>query len=51
MGFYFDADAVAGDLLEGRKESAIIPLGETVRMMRFMDDIRKQGGVEYPQDK
>ncbi len=51
MGFYFEADAVARDLFEGRKESAIIPLAETVRMMRVMDDIRKQGGVRYPQDK
>jgi dihydrodiol dehydrogenase / D-xylose 1-dehydrogenase (NADP) len=51
MGFYFEADAVAKDILEGKKESAIIPLAETVRMMRVMDDIRKQGGVGYPQDK
>ncbi len=51
MGFYFEADAVAKDILEGKKESAIIPLAETLRMMRVMDDIRKQGGVEYPQDK
>lgn len=50
-GFYFEADAVAKDILEAKKESAIVPLEETVRMMRVMDDIRKQGGVEYPQDK
>jgi len=50
-GFYFEADAVARDLLEERKESAIVPLRETVRIMRVMDDIRMQCGVEYPQDK
>lgn len=50
-GFYFEADAVAKDILEAKKESAIVPLEESVRMMRVMDDIRKQGGVEYPQDK
>jgi hypothetical protein len=26
-------------------------LEETVRMMRVMDGIRKQGGVVYPQDE
>lgn len=50
-GFYFEANAVAKDILERKKESAIIPLAEMVRMMRVMDDIRKQGGVRYPQDR
>jgi predicted dehydrogenase len=51
VGFHFEADAVAKDILEGKEESAIILLRETVRIMRVMDDIRKQGGVRYPQDK
>jgi predicted dehydrogenase len=50
MGFHFEADAVADDILSGRKESGVVPLEETVRMMRMMDGIRKEGGVVYPQD-
>ena len=51
MGFRFEADSVAKDVLEGRKGNLIMPLEETVRMMRVMDGIRKQGGVVYPQDE
>jgi dihydrodiol dehydrogenase / D-xylose 1-dehydrogenase (NADP) len=50
MGFRFEADSVAIDVLEGKKENVIMPLEETVRMMRVMDGIRKRGGVVYPQD-
>lgn len=50
-GFYFEADAVAKDVLEGRKESSVVPLAESVRMMKVMDEIRRQGGVVYPQDR
>jgi dihydrodiol dehydrogenase / D-xylose 1-dehydrogenase (NADP) len=50
MGFYFEADAMAMDVLDGGKESAVVPLQESVRMMGVMDEIRKQGGVVYPQD-
>jgi dihydrodiol dehydrogenase / D-xylose 1-dehydrogenase (NADP) len=51
MGFYFEADAVAMDILAGRKESDVIPLSETVRMMKVMDGIRRSGGLVYPQDE
>ena len=51
MGFRFEADSVAKDVLEGMKENLIMPLEETVRMMRVMDGIRRQGGVVYPQDE
>jgi len=51
MGFHFEADSVALDVIGGRKESSVVPLEESVRMMRVMDQIRKQGGVVYPQDK
>lgn len=50
MGFYFEADAVAKDILEGKRENAIVPLAETLRMMRVMDGVRKAGGLVYPQD-
>jgi predicted dehydrogenase len=51
MGFRFEDDSVAKNVLDGRKENLIMPLAETVRMMRVMDGIRKQGGVVYPQDE
>ena len=50
MGFYFEADAVAADILAGRLENDIMPLEESLRMIRIMDEIRKVGGVVYPQD-
>jgi dihydrodiol dehydrogenase / D-xylose 1-dehydrogenase (NADP) len=50
MGFYFEADAVAMDVLAGRKESDVVPLRESGGMMGVMDGIRRQGGVVYPQD-
>jgi dihydrodiol dehydrogenase / D-xylose 1-dehydrogenase (NADP) len=45
MGFYFEDDAVAEDILSGKKENEVILLKETVRMMKMMDGIRRQGGV------
>ncbi|KAJ9645199.1 hypothetical protein H2199_003204 [Coniosporium tulheliwenetii] len=50
MGFHYEADAVALDIAEGRRENAIMPLEETVRMMRLMDRVRKANGMKYPQD-
>jgi dihydrodiol dehydrogenase / D-xylose 1-dehydrogenase (NADP) len=50
MGFHFEADEVAKDILAGKKESQVVPLAESLRTMKVMDEIRKQGGVKYPQD-
>ncbi|KAI3390676.1 hypothetical protein diail_8882 [Diaporthe ilicicola] len=50
MGFYWEADAVAQDIANGRTENAIMPLDETLRMMKLMDGIRREGGLTYPQD-
>ncbi|KAJ5893711.1 hypothetical protein N7495_005402 [Penicillium taxi] len=47
-GFTYEADNVALDVLEGRKESRIIPWAETVHVMEIMDEIRRQGGTVYP---
>lgn len=41
---------VADMLAQGRKESPIIPLDETVRLMDIMTDIRISNGVKYPCD-
>ena len=49
-GFYYEADAVAVDVFSGRTESQIMPLDETVRLMRIFDSIRKVGQAKFPQD-
>jgi predicted dehydrogenase len=50
FGFYFEADAVAADLRNGRKENDIMPLQESLRLMKLMDHIRTQNGLRYKQD-
>ena len=50
-GFHFEADAVALDILEGRKENVVMPWSETLRVMGIMDDVRRQGGARFPQDE
>ena len=49
-GFFWEADAVALDIAAGRKENAVMPFAETVRVMKIMDNIRRQGGARFPQD-
>jgi predicted dehydrogenase len=49
-GFHWEADAVALDILAGKKESIVMPLAESLRMMQTMDSIRKANGLVYPQD-
>lgn len=51
LGFFWEADAVALDIANGRTENDIMPLDETLRLMKLMDGIRKEGGLVYPQDK
>lgn len=50
-GFFYEADAVALDIAAGKIQSDIMPWAETVLVLETMDEIRKQGGVIYPQDK
>jgi hypothetical protein len=49
-GFYYEADAVAIDIANGRTESKTMPLDETMRVMCMMDSIRTAGGAKFPQD-
>lgn len=51
MGFYFEADAVARNIHAGERENKTMPLGETMRIMRLLDTVRREGGLVYPQDK
>ncbi|PKS11691.1 hypothetical protein jhhlp_001679 [Lomentospora prolificans] len=51
FGFYFEADAVAADIAAGRKENATMPWAETVRVLEMLDEVRRQGGAIFPQEK
>ena len=50
-GWYFQADAVAQDIIAGKKENAIMPWAETLRVMKILDGIRRQSGAKFPQDE
>lgn len=49
-GFFFEADAVAKDVRDGKKENEIMPHSESLRIMRLLDEVRHQGGMRYPQE-
>jgi len=38
-------------LLDGKKESPIMPLNESLEIMRQMDQIRRKWNLVYPMDK
>ena len=46
-GYQFEAMEVCKCLLEGRTESTIMPLDESLQIMQTMDKIRAQIGLEY----
>ena len=47
-GYNYEADEVQRCLSEGLTESALMPLDETVSVLRTMDALRAQWGVKYP---
>ncbi|KAL5002211.1 hypothetical protein BDV10DRAFT_158600 [Aspergillus recurvatus] len=48
MGFYFEADAVAESISQGKTENEVMSHGETVRVLEILDEIRAQGGARFP---
>ncbi|MCL2092834.1 MAG: Gfo/Idh/MocA family oxidoreductase [Treponema sp.] len=50
-GYQFEAQEVMRCLDEGLKESAVMPLDETLAIIQTMDQIRKQNGLRYPCDE
>ncbi len=50
-GHEYMAEAVCLDILAGRRESAKMPLLETLAVMETMDALRRQIGVVYENDK
>jgi predicted dehydrogenase len=49
-GYQFEAAEVARLLREGRTESDVMPLDETVAVMRTLDRIRDSWGLKYPME-
>ncbi|KAJ3042867.1 hypothetical protein HDV00_006428 [Rhizophlyctis rosea] len=47
-GMRYEADEAARCVNEGRLESSVSRVQESVLMARVMDEIRRQGGVKYP---
>ncbi len=48
FGLEFEAAEVARCIADGRLESELMPLDETLDIMRIMDEVRRQIGVVYP---
>ncbi|KAK1142911.1 hypothetical protein N8T08_007152 [Aspergillus melleus] len=49
-GLFWEADACARALAEGKVESEVMPLDETVLIMQVLDQAREQNGLRYPDD-
>ncbi len=49
-GFNYEADEVAQCLADGKTQSDVLPLDETLAIMRTMDEIRAQWGLKYPME-
>ncbi|MOA19129.1 hypothetical protein D3C78_1394870 [compost metagenome] len=49
-GYTFEAEEAMNCLREGKRESAIMPLEETLDIMKTLDAIRKQWGLRYPSE-
>ena len=47
-GLHFEAVEVARRVAAGERESPLMPLDETLRIMAVMDEVRAQLGVRYP---
>jgi len=50
-GYQFELVEAVGCILDGKTESAVMPLDETLAIMRTMDAVRRQLGVTYPMEK
>jgi len=50
-GYNYEAVEVGLCLRAGLKESPVMPLAETLATMRTMDELRRQWGLVYPQEK
>jgi predicted dehydrogenase len=50
-GYEYEAEEVNRNLRAGRLESELLPLKDTLDIIRIMDEIRGQWGLTYPQER
>ena len=51
LGYNYEAKEVMNCLNEGKLESDIMPLDETLDIMKTMDELRAQWGLKYPEEE
>lgn len=51
IGYRFETEHASQCILDGKIESDLMPLNETIEIMRTMDAIREKWGLVYPQEK
>ncbi|KAH9860622.1 hypothetical protein J1614_011953 [Plenodomus biglobosus] len=49
QGMFWEADEAADAVINGRKEGRFLGLDESILIMEAMDEVRKQGGLVYPE--
>lgn len=49
-GYNYEAGEVANCLRQGKTECQIMPLDETLAIMKQMDELRRQWGLKYPME-
>lgn len=49
-GFNYEAEAFGELLMNGQKESSIMPLTESLEILQIMDEIREKWGLRYPME-
>jgi predicted dehydrogenase len=50
-GYIHEAEEATFCLREGLTESSVMPLDESLKIMKILDTLRKQWGLKYPQEK
>jgi len=50
-GYVYEAEEVNRCLREGKKESDLLPLKDTLDIIKIMDEIRADWGLVYPQER
>ena len=49
-GYQFEASEVMNCLRSGKLECSVMPLDETLAIMKTLDTIRSQWGLKYPME-
>ncbi|MDQ2752738.1 MAG: gfo/Idh/MocA family oxidoreductase, partial [Bacteroidota bacterium] len=50
-GYHYEAQHVCDCLREGLTESPIMTHNDTLQLMEVLDEIRKEAGIKYKEDK